>query len=74
MKVYIDEIHFEVTRLKLSTCIVMFRNLLNRSPNKIIDTVEISKQDKLKTFDKIYAETLVHCIKNIKESECEAQL
>lgn len=68
---YLKEVELEERRVKISACLVLIRNLLNKTPNKISDTVANSKLDKLKTFDKIYAETLSYCINNIEEDVCD---
>jgi hypothetical protein len=62
---YIKEIELEERRHKIASCLLLIKNLLNSSPNKVSDTVKNSKLDKEKTFDKIYAEMLNFCVSTI---------
>ena len=70
LREYLIEIREEEKRLKLSTCLILIKNLLSKTPNKVIDAVQNSKLDKLKTFDKIYAEMLNNCVETINGNDC----
>lgn len=74
LKAYFNEIEGEVFKFKLSACLVMVNNLLTKTPNKVVDTINSSKHNKELTFKKIYAEMLNNCVTVMDEAKADKTL
>lgn len=74
LKNYLNEITSEEKKFRIVSCLVLFRNMINKTPNKVVDTVSSSKHDKKKSFIKIYAESMLNCVETITEDVCDKVL